>query len=51
MGNLCHHKLSAKELEAMANADLEPMTIVNVRDKREQFKFKFPFHRMDIKQF
>ena len=51
MGNLFHRQLTQEELEALANADLEKITYVNIRDKREQFKLLFPFYRMDIKQF
>jgi hypothetical protein len=49
MGNIFHHQLSQAELDALANADLEKITFVNVADKREQFKLLFPFYRMDIK--
>ena len=49
MGNLFRRQLTQEELEALANADLEKITYVNIRDKREQFKLLFPFYRMDIK--
>lgn len=48
MGSIFSKEESAKD---KANKKLEIPDDVSIRDKREIFKYKFPFYRMDIEAF
>ena len=47
MGNL----FKKETLEEMANEELELPDDFKIRDKREKFKFLFPFYRMEVNAF